>query len=293
MPTANISAFRVRLSSSVSRLAVTAAAVVLLSATAATLNAKDANGWPTDVAASYRLFFNGFEVGKYNFNSRFNGKAYQASSSADISALFGAFKWKGDIQSSGTVTPAKPKPNSYVLSFKSKSKAGSVTLGFDPAGVKSVALVPNKPPKPEAVPIRAEHYKDVFDPMSAILAMSHSDGGNPCNRRIPIFDGKARFDLVMSYKGEERIAEGTPSGQPQRLVICRVKYKPIAGHEPKDFVNSWIDYNAIEIALRPVPSANVFVPYRITIPTTIGPAVMAAERVTITTPDQTEIAFTQ
>jgi hypothetical protein len=45
--------------------------------------------------------------------------------------------------------------------------------------------------------------------------------------------------------------------------------------------------------LRPVPSANLFVPYSVTIPTTIGTAVMSAESVNITSSNNTVIALSQ
>lgn len=249
--------------------------------------------WPASVAAKYKLFFGGFEVGSYRFNSQTDGKTYATTGSADVSALFGAFKWKGGIESRGTLGAAAPSPTGYKLTFKSKSKTGSVTLGFDKAGVKTVTLEPSKPPHPDAVPVKPEDLKSVFDPMSSILAMTHGNAGNPCDRTIPIFDGKIRFDLVMSSKGQQSIQEAKPSGQPKQLKVCRVKYVPLAGHKPKDFAKPWVDYDAMEIAFRPIPSANVYVPYSVTIPTTLGSAVMAAESVEITSSDQTHIALTQ
>lgn len=266
------------------------AAVAVLAPRAA--QAADAS-WPASVAAKYKLYFGGFQVGTYKFQSTTNGKTYQTTGSADVSALFGAFKWKGGIESSGTLGPNAPAPVGYKLSFKSKSKVGSVTLAFDRAGIKTVDVEPAKPPHPDAVPVKPEHLKSVFDPMSSILAMTHASGGDPCDRTIPIFDGKVRFNLVMSAKGEQRIKENTPSGQPNALKVCKVKYVPVAGHKPKDFAKPWVDYNGMEITLRPIPSANVYVPYTVTIPTTIGSAVMSAESVNITSSDQTHIALTQ
>ena len=249
--------------------------------------------WPASVSAHYNLTFNGFDVGKYQFLSKSDGKTYTVSSNADVSALFGAFKWKGAIEAKGAIDAATPHPSGYQLSFKAKSKEGLVKLLFDKAGVKTVTLLPVKPPAPEAVPLKPEHMKSVFDPMTAIVAMTHAGPAGPCDRKIPIFDGKARFDLVMSLKGEQRLDEKKPSGQPANLVVCRVKYTPIAGHKPRDFNNPWVDYNAIEIALRPIPSANLYVPYRVTIPTSIGSAVMRAERIDITAADKAQIALTQ
>ena len=255
--------------------------------------AAEGNGAATDVKARYKLSFNGLEVGSYDFASQFDGKSYVSTSSAKVSAVFGAFKWRGDIQSSGKLIANRPRPANYEMNFKTKKKGGSVKLGFDAGGVTSVAVEPNKPPRADAVPIAADHLKNVFDPMSAIMAMSHAVGPNPCKQRIPIFDGKARFDLVMSPKATEKISDNSASGQPRELIVCRVKYQPISGHKPKDFVDPWVDYNNLEIAFRPIPSADIYVPYRITIPTTIGPCMMDAENITITSPNHPQIALRQ
>jgi hypothetical protein len=72
-----------------------------------------------------------------------------------------------------------------------------------------------------------------------------------------------------------------------------VKYIPIAGHKPGDFVKPWIDYDHIEIALRAIPSAGIYVPYRVSVPSTIGPAMMTAEEIHITAPNNVQIALKQ
>lgn len=269
------------------------ATAIMVAAVATSAHAVDSGPIPTDVTAKYKLSFNGFDVGSYNFSSRFDGRAYSANSQANVSAMFGAFKWRGSIETTGTMQSKKPRPAVYVMKYKTKSKTGSVTLDFNSTGVKSVSLVPSKPPHPEAVPIEASHIKNVFDPLSAIFAMTYSAGKKPCDQSVPIFDGKARFDLVLSYKGSEKITDKTPSGQPSQLTVCRIKYVPIAGHKPKDFANPWVDYGNIEIAFRSIPSAGVYVPYRIAIPTTLGTALMQAETVMIATPDDRRIALTQ
>ncbi|MEZ5898966.1 MAG: DUF3108 domain-containing protein [Hyphomicrobiaceae bacterium] len=241
--------------------------------------------WPSQVSSVYRLYFNGFEVGKFAFQSSTKGQSYSATSKAEVSALFGAFRWRGNTSATGRLADTGPEPASYLLNFKTKSKAGLVRLGFDKKGVKSVAVKPEKAPSPEAVPVKAEDMRSVFDPMSAILQLTHAGPGNPCAKTVPIFDGKARFNLVMSYKGRQKIDEKQPSGQPKELYVCKVKYQPVSGHKPKDFVNPWVDYDGIEIALRPIPAAGLQVPYQVVIPTSLGSAVMSAESIDIAAAD--------
>ena len=249
--------------------------------------------WPAAVSAHYKLSFGGFDVGGFDFKSQSDGKAYATTGSASVSALFGAFKWNGKMDAKGALNADAAQPAGYQLNFSTKSKAGSVALKFDKGTVNAVTLVPNKPPAKEAVPVKPENLKSVFDPLTSILALTHAGAGDPCDKKIPIFDGKARFDLVLSRKGQEPLVEKKQSGQPPHLVVCRVKYVPIAGHKPKDFENPWVDYGAIEIALRSIPSAHLYVPYRVTIPTTLGAAIMSAERIDITAPNSAVIALTQ
>ena len=266
-------------------------ALLLAASCASTAGAADET-WPASVVAHYKLSFGGFDVGGYDFKSQSDGKAYAAAGTATVSALFGAFKWTGSMDAKGALTSDAAQPTSYQLNFKTKSKSGSVTMKFDKGAVSAVALVPNKPPSAAAVPVKPENLKSVFDPLTSILALSHAGAGDPCDKKIPIFDGKDRFDLVLSRKGQEPVTEKKQSGQPTQLVVCRVKYVPIAGHKPKDFENPWVSYGAIEIALRPIPSAHLYVPYRVTIPTTLGPAVMTAETIEITAANKSVIALT-
>ena len=83
----------------------------------------------------------------------------------------------------------------------------------------------------------------------------------------------------------------SPSGQPDVAYVCRVRYLPIAGHKIDSETKFMAANDAIEVALRPVPSANVFVPYQINIPTMAGSAVITSKRVEIITPGKPQIAM--
>ena len=123
------------------------------------------------------------------------------------------------------------------------------------------------------------------------MVVARGSNPNPCDRRLPIFDGKERFDLVLSYKGQMKVSEQQPSGQPAMAHVCRVKYQPIAGHKVDTETSFMATTDAIEVALRPVPSANVLIPYQITIPTMVGYATLVAKRVEIETPGKPQIAL--
>jgi Protein of unknown function (DUF3108) len=256
------------------------AAVLLSAASASGAFAQDA--WPSRVTATYDVEFAGVSIGAFDFNSANNGQTYTLNGGGKLSLLFGALKWNGSAESSGKLTADAPQPQSFGFTFKSSSKSGGTRMTYTGNTITSVVNEPNKPPKEGSVPVQPQHLVNVLDPMSAMLAVSKGASGNPCSRRIPIYDGRARYDLIFSPKGTVQLTEQRPSGQPATGYVCRIKYVPIAGHKPDEANSAMAKSNDIEIVLRPIPSANVFIPYRVSVPTMAGTAVLKAKRVDIT-----------
>ena len=242
-----------------------------------------AEPWPNQVVATYRIEFNGFDIGQFEFSSNVAGAGYTLSGDARLSALLGAFQWKGATRTSGTLTGDSPKPSGYTFDYAGTGKQGAIKMAFTGDTVTNLAVSPPQPVLPGTTQVTREHLKGVLDPLSAIMAMARSDSANPCGRRLAIFDGKQRFDLAMSYKRQERVSDARPSGQPGVAYVCKVRYLPIAGHKPNDETRTLATTNEIEVALRPVPSANLFVPHHISLPTGAGTVRIIAQQVRIVT----------
>jgi hypothetical protein len=249
--------------------------------------------WPSQVTATYQLSFAGFDVGEYHFIAHFTGGNYTAAADAKVSAFFGAIKWVGKFTGSGTIERPGLQPAAYEMNYHKKKKAVSVKMAFNGPVVSNVELQPNKTPGPDVIKLQPKDLKNVLDPMAAMISLSDATAQTACNRVIPVFDGKLRYDLHLSLKGREKISEKQSSGQPKELLICAVKYQPIAGHKPKDFDDPWVDYDKIEFALRAVPAAGIYVPYRIKVPSSVGTAVMTADTINIKAANNQEIALKQ
>lgn len=269
----------------------TLAAGLLLVAAVAVGPASAAEGWPARVSATFQVEFAGVDVGTFDFKSSTSGSGYTLSGTGHLSLLFGALKWMGTGEASGKFAADGIQPQSFVSTYKSTSKAGGTRMVYSGDTISSVLHDPPKGPKEGTVPVLPQHLMNVLDPMSAVLAMSKGTTGNPCSRRIPVYDGRARFDLILQPRGTVQLSETTPSGQPGIGYVCRIKYVPIAGHKPDDDTRTMAQSTEIEIVLRPIPSANVFVPYKVTVPTMAGSAVLKAKRVEITTSAQQLIAL--
>jgi hypothetical protein len=133
--------------------------------------------------------------------------------------------------------------------------------------------------------------KNIVDPLTALMLTTRAKGGSPCGRRIPVFDGKQRYDLLTSSAGQQKVPETLPSGQPGIGYVCKVRYMPVAGFKDTEDMRNMVHNSSAEVALRPVPSANLLVPYRITVVTKWGTATMLLKRMDIVTPEQKQIAL--
>src|SRR5690606_35647073 len=227
--------------------------------------------------------FNGFDIGTFRFESSVDSATYSLAGSAKVSALLGVLKWSGTTQSTGDLTRGAPKPSEYSFKYKSSSKSGSVDMKFSKGHVAERKLVPPSRPSNEHVPLTEKHPEGVLDPMSAVLAVTTGQLDDPCHRTIAVFDGKQRFDIALSFRRKESIKEARPSGEPTVVIVCGVRYIPVAGHKSNKTIESLAASEGIEVALRPIPSANILVPYEVRVPTFAGSAVLRAQRVEITT----------
>lgn len=255
-------------------------------------SAKATSGeWPAQVNADYNITFNGFDIGSFKFQSAISGRGYVLDGDAELSALLGAFKWRGVTRASGQVSSRDPQPAGYTFTFKSSSRSGSVKLGFNKDRVSNVSLVPPIPDQVDTVPVEKKHLKGALDPLTAVMALTRPVGDKgPCERVIPVFDGKQRFDLRLSYRRQEPIRETRRSGQPGIAIVCNVRYVPIAGYSPSEAAQM-AENTGIEVALRPVPSANLYVPYEIRIPTIAGSVTLSSSRIDIRMSDRERIAL--
>jgi hypothetical protein len=250
-----------------------------------------AEGWPTSVRAVYDVTFNGFNIGTLEFQSEAEQQSYTLLTNTRLSILLGAFTFDGETRSFGLFVNQAPKPAAFSFDFRSNLRAGSTKMGFSNGSVTNVTNLPPPPANANTIPVREQHLKGVLDPLSAVMVVSRA-ASNPCDRRVPIFDGKERFDLIFSYKGEMKVSEQQPSGQPGVAFVCRVRYLPIAGHKADPETKYMAGNDSIEVALRPVPSANMLVPYQINIPTLAGYASIVSKRVEIVSPVKAKIALT-
>lgn len=245
-----------------------------------------ANVVPAKVHAAYDVTFNGIKIGSFDFTSTSDGRTYRLSGQGKISVLFGAFKWSGTASAAGTLADLDPKPQTYDFELKGTTRSGTSALVFDEQRVVSTKVEPPPKVKPDTVKVEPKHLVGVLDPMAAVLALTRS-GPDPCRRRVAVFDGATRVDIVLSpLKQVINASLGPGSAKPvSGGIVCAIKPALIAGHRPSESEKYMTKDKTIEIVLRPVPAAaGVYVPLEFVAPSTLGVVRSVATQITLTMP---------
>jgi hypothetical protein len=229
------------------------------------------------IIAVYRVDLAGFNLGDFRLTTTFRGDDYEMRGEGRFTVLEGLiYEWRGVTASSGRVTSAGPEPSMYALSYSDSGKQSErLRMTFGDRAVTGVSISPNHRPAPRTIPVTKEQLEGVLDPMSGAFLSAHSE--NPhgdltvCNRTLPVFDGRQRYDLVITPKRTVTVKRTTPTGSGGPAVICGVRFIPIAGYQPDNpGIRLMSQSNEIEVWLIPVRGTYMYVPYRIVLPTPVG-----------------------
>ncbi len=179
-------------------------AAILLASFTLTLSTK------AEVLVSrYTVAFGGIPAGEAILQTALDAKTYRVALSADVGTLLDSTKIQGTA--SGARAGMKLTPERFQLAL-SGGEQGTIDVNFKGTGGTEETINPR--------------LRGVFDPLSALLLTSLkplSPLGNPCNHVLPIFTGRARFDLSLHPKpGEEAQKEPV-------IVVCEADYAAIPG----------------------------------------------------------------
>ncbi len=228
------------------------------------------------LAATYHVDFGAFNLGNFHLNAALNGPAYELKAKGKFSFISGLlYRASGRTETTGKLSKNGAVPSRFEVTYKGGKKKEERRFDFVNGAVERIAIVPAKKPSPRSVPVTPDQLVNVLDPLTAgflsVRVNRASDKQDVCRRSVPVFDGKQRFDIVLTPKRSEPKPDGAPTGVAGPLSVCRVKYKPIAGHRPDhpgvQFLSETKD---IEVWLVSVPRTDLYIPYRIVLPTTWG-----------------------
>jgi hypothetical protein len=230
--------------------------------------------------AHYEATLSGIPVGKGSWTIEIGDDAFSASAQGGSSGLLKAFSGgSGTGASQGRVVNGALLANAYVATTTTSKKSETVRLVIANGGVKDFAIDPEPPVDPDRIVVTEAHRKNVLDPMTGSMIRVPGTGDpltpEACRVGTGVFDGRLRYDLKLDFKRMEVVK--AERGYHGPAVVCAVYFTPVAGYIPDRPVIKYLaTERRIEIAFVPIAGTRVLVPFRMTIPTPFGLAMLEA-----------------
>lgn len=188
----------------------------------------------------------------------------------------------GAVSADGRTGVERPTPAHYRLTGTTGRTALQVSLAMSGGRVRSATTEPQTKPSDDLVPLAPEHRRGVLDPLSAVLMPARGDGAGVCDRTVPIFDGWSRYDVKLTPKA---VRDTAPSGFSGPVMVCAVRWVPIAGHRTNHNGVRYMAANTdMEIAFGRLDGHDLWLPIDVRVATMIGSARATMETAMVVAP---------
>jgi hypothetical protein len=229
---------------------------------------------------SYAVTLAGLPVGDISGSLTFTDSQYRFAATGTTSGLLRLISHShGDIEVSGNRTRGDLLPSNYSLKTVIRGHEETVRTEFVGRNAAEVSIDPTPAPNGALLPITDAHRKSVVDPLTAAFVGVPTGvaltGPEICNRLVPVFDGRVRYDLKLTFRRVTSVNSTT--GFNGSATVCGVAFLPIAGHDPNRFLFRYLsEEREIEVWLVLIQGASVLMPYRISLKTPMGTGVLEA-----------------
>jgi hypothetical protein len=232
------------------------------------------------VDAHYEASLSGIAVGKGTWTIEIGDDVFSASAQGGSAGLLKAFSGgSGSGASQGRVVNGALVSTSYVATTTTQKKSETIRLNLANGGVKDFSIDPVPPVDADRIAVTEAQRKNVLDPMTGSMIRVPGTGElltpDACRTGTGVFDGRLRYDLKLDYKRMETVK--AEHGYHGPAVVCAIYFTPVAGYIPDRPVIKWLaNQRNMEVAFVPVAGTRILVPFRMIIPTPLGPAMLEA-----------------
>jgi hypothetical protein len=231
--------------------------------------------------ARYKVTVAGIAIGKSEINVVIGGAEYTTSANGRASGVLRILvNGEGSVSTRGAVVDGRLVPASFTSSTTQDDEKAAVKMTLDGGDVKELSAETSATGEAR-VPVTAEQRKGIVDPLTALLVPVGGTGdmvaAEACQRTLPIFDGRRRFDLALTFKRIDKVK--AEKGYAGPAVVCAVAFKPLAGHRPgSPMIKYLTDGRDIELTLAPIAGTRLLAPFRLSIASMLGDMVIEATR---------------
>ena len=205
------------------------------------------------INTNYAITYLGVTIGSAKLQIATAGDRYDITASAQVKGMMSVLiNGQGSGNARGVVSHGRAAPINFDAHVVSTAENDDIHISFQSGAVKGLRAVPPFSPVPKRVPLNADLLQGVLDPLSAALAFADREtASNPCVRHLPIFDGRRRYDVDLTFKEVENIT--IAPGYRDAATVCSAHLKPIAGHQVESSALKYlIESNDLEVWYIPI-----------------------------------------
>ena len=246
--------------------------------------------------ARYEATLAGISVGKGSWTIEITDDQFSATASGGTAGLLKAFAGgSGTSAAQGRVVNGALVATGYAASTVTSKKTEAIQMVLLNGYVKEFEIEPEPPVDPDRIPVTDAQRHGVYDPMTGAMLRVPGNGEllapDSCRTGAAIFDGRMRYDLKLDFKRIETVK--AEKGYQGPVLVCAIYFSPVAGYIPDRPVIKYLSAQRnMEIACAPMAGTRILIPYRMTVPTPLGTAMLEATQfITQATPPR--VAKTQ
>ena len=206
---------------------------------------------------------------------------YTTSASGKASGVLSVLvNGEGSVEAQGSIAADRLNPSSYTSTITDDDGTIKLQMTFAD-GVATEQIAPQPPVHADRVPVTDADRRGIADPLSAVLIPTKLGGGamaaSDCNRTLKIFDGRRRYNLVLSFGRMDKVA--VERGYSGPVLVCGVVLQPIAGYRADSMIVKYVARRRnMELWFAPVAGTSIIAPVRVLMPTLIGTLKIQADQ---------------
>jgi hypothetical protein len=234
-----------------------------------------------DASASYVLTLGGINIAAMTVDLEDDGSRYSLDLSANVAGL-GTLVASGTAKASsvGRSSGSNLMADKFDLETRANGDSFNVDVSFAGRDVAAFQVQPPILDNYDRVPLERRHLTGVSDFLSTFVLKGNGLDKSLCQRQARIFTGVERFDIAMSYAGEDE-ATSPRTGYQGPVVLCTVNYDPISGHFTSSDITTYLaESDRIIIWYAPLLETGYFIPYRVLLGTNMGDLSMVLTKLT-------------
>lgn len=184
--------------------------------------------------------------------------------------LFSTFRY--EAEAAGTLGNPSVRPARFKSERQLRRKRDVLRLDYAGAA-PTVRMEPTRDPD-DAKLVPEEATRGTADPLSVGAAVIAAAGGpSPCTGRYPVYDGRRRYDVLLTPLGREVLEPSSSRMGAGPTEACQLTLRPVAGFQrdldPDKFFVQSVDRTAKLWFLRVEPQGRV-VPVQMEVETNVG-----------------------